>query len=457
MGPDYRQPTPNLPSHWQAEQLAPADSPPSIVAHSRQWWRLFGDAELDRLVALALVGNLDLKMALSRLEQSRAERNAAGAELFPTVAARTGGQRNDNPFPGFAPGIRFNLFEVGFDALWEVDVFGRQRRRLEAASATTNMAAEEQAQVAVMVTAELARCYVEYRSLQNQLRITRSTLDARRQTLKLTQRLSDEGVGTRHDVVRAEAQVESTEAQLPRLQAGLFATLRLMETLLGRQPGALAAELEAPAAVPVAAGGNILASPLDVVRNRPDLRIAEDRLAAATAMQGVAIAEMFPKISLSAFLGLRNTDLESLFKSVAFSYGTAANLLQPLLNFGRIQAGIDLAEARQQEAWLAYEKAVLEALRETETALGRYLQEEAARLALVREVADQQESLRLSKLRYQEGVASFLEVLDAQRALYISEIELARCEAQTATHLIALYKALGGSGPADPALTTGRS
>jgi outer membrane protein TolC len=195
-------------------------------------------------------------------------------------------------------------------------------------------------------------------------------------------------------------------------------------------------------------GQKILTSPAETIRNRPDIHIAERRLAAATAMQGAAIAELFPKISLSAFLGLRNTDIETLFKSAAFSYGTIANFIQPLLNFGRIRAGIDLAEARQQEAYFAYEKSVLEALRETETALTHYLQAETRRQTLARAVTDQKESLRLSQLRYQEGATSFLDVLDAQRALYAVESDLANAQAATAVYLIAVYKSLGGGANA---------
>jgi len=251
-------------------------------------------------------------------------------------------------------------------------------------------------------------------------------------------------------VVRARAQAENTEAQIPTLEAGLTAALRQLEVLAGRQPGTLAADLDEPGGVPAAPGREILASPADTIRHRPDLRVAERRLAAATALQGSAIAEFFPKISLSAFVGLRNTDLEGLFKSAAFSYGTAANLLQPLLNFGRIRAGVDLAQAKQQEAYYAYEKAVLEALRETETALARYLKEEIRRQTLARVVADQHESVRLSQLRYQEGVTSFLDVLDSQRALFVAEIELARSEASASTNLIAVYKSLGGGPDAMP-------
>jgi outer membrane protein TolC len=234
-------------------------------------------------------------------------------------------------------------------------------------------------------------------------------------------------------------------SQIPALEAHMIGSQRQLEVLVGQNPGSLAVDLNELGNVPQAPSDPLLSSPAATIRNRPDLRIAERHLAAATAMQGVAIAELFPKISLSAFLGLRNTDIESLFKSAAFSYGTAANLLQPLLNFGRIRAGIDLAEARQKEAYLAYEKAILEALQETETAMTRYLNEEIRRQMLTRSAEDLRESVRLSQLRYQEGVISFLDVLDAQRTLYAAEIELARSEAGASTDLIAVYKALGGS------------
>lgn len=448
VGPDYREPVPAVPRSWQAEKALDAELQPVDPKQLKTWWKSFGDAALDRIMERALASNLDLKIALARIERARAERRGTRAELFPTVGASAGAQRNDNPFPGFVPGIRYNLFELGFDALWEIDLFGRQRRRLEAASAEVDAAREQYADALVTLTADLARSYIEYRSLQNQLRITRSNLEAQMHTLKLTERLFNEGVGTRHDVVRARAQAETTEAEIPALEAELTAVLRQMELLIGQPPGALAAELSAPGGVPAVPGPAILASPAETLRHRPDLRIAERRLAAATAMQGAAIAELFPKVSLSAFLGLRNTDIESLFKSAAFSYSTGANLLQPLLNFGRIRAGIDLAEARQKEAYLAFEKAVLDALRETETALTRYLKEDVRRQTLARSVADQRESVRLSRLRYDVGVISFLDVLEAQRALYLAEIQLARSEASSSTRLIAVYKALGGGANA---------
>ncbi|WP_020485192.1 efflux transporter outer membrane subunit [Methylomonas sp. MK1] len=445
VGPDYHEPTADVPVSWQAEINNPAitTSDPKPL---QNWWLRFKDVPLNALMAKALAGNLDLKIALTRIDQARAERRGTQAELFPTVNIKAGAQRQENPLPALAPGLRYNMFELGFDALWEIDLFGRQQRRLEAALAELDGANAGYRQTLVTLSAELARGYVEYRSTQNQLRITTSNLHTQQATLSLTEKLFNEGVVARHEVVRARALTETTMAQIPALQAKLTGLLRQLELLIGAHPGTLALELSELGAVPQSAGIDLLTSPAATLRNRPDLQIAERKLAAATALQGAAVAELFPKISLSAFLGLRSTDLESLFKSAAFSYGTAANLLQPLLNFGRVRAGIDLADARQQEAFLTYEKTVLEALRETETVLSRYLNEEQRRQLLANSTLDSRESLRLSQLRYQEGVISFLDVLDSQRSLYAAEIELARSEADTSTHLIAVYKALGG-GP----------
>ena len=442
VGPDYQKVEPIVPKQWQAASAENLQISKTIDL--KTYWQSFGDAELNTLINKALKSNLDIKIALARVDQARSERRGVRAELFPTVNATGGVQRQNNPFPGLAQGIKYNMFEMGFDALWEVDLYGRQQRRLESAVAEQEATNELHRQALVTLTSELARTYINYRSLQNQLRITHSNLTSQQHTLRLTEQLFSEGVSARHDVVRAKAQAETTSAQIPALEANLIATLRQIDVLVGQQSGNLEAELNTNDKMPVIPSQVFLSSPIAAIQNRPDIHAAERRLAAATAMQGAAIAEQFPKISISAFFGLRNTDIESLFKSAAFSYGTAANFVQPLLDFGRIQAGIDLTKAKQKEAYLGYQKAILEALQETETTLTRYLKEEIRRQALARSITELQESVRLSELRYQEGVSTFLEVLDSQRALYAAQIELARSEAATATYLIACYKSLGG-------------
>jgi NodT family efflux transporter outer membrane factor (OMF) lipoprotein len=444
VGPDYTKPELHTIKKWQAETSTSIELKPVDSELLKIWWKSFNDPYLSRLIERGLSGNLDLKISLTRIDQARAQRQSARSELFPVVNVDTGAQRQENPLPGLARGIRFNLFELGFDALWEIDLFGRAQRHLEAAAADLEAASEGYLQSMVMLTSEVARSYIEYRSYQNQIQITQSNLNAQQHILALTEKLYEEGVGTRHEVVRARALTETTMAQIPALEAQIVVSLRQLEILLGVVPGSLQAELTAVSEIPRAPGKTILSTPAETIRNRPDIRIAERHLAAATALQGAAIAEWFPKISIAAFLGLRNTDIETLFKSAAFSYSTAGNLLQPLFNFGRIQAGIDLANARHQEAYFAYEKAILEALQETETALTRYLNEEKRRQMLAFSVTDLRESVRLSQLRFQEGVISFLDVLDAQRTLYAAEIDFSRSESAASMNLIAVYKAMGG-------------
>jgi NodT family efflux transporter outer membrane factor (OMF) lipoprotein len=451
VGPDYQAPAEKPVERWHAQSLTGNQLKPAADAALQNWWTGFNDPCLNQLMARARQNSPDLKIAYARIEQARAERRASRAELFPTIGGNTGAARFGNPAPGLIRDVSFNFFQMGFDALWEIDVFGRLRRKLEASTADSEAAAEDYRQAWVSLSAELARNYTEYRSLQNQLRITQANLSSQQNTLALTEHLFSEGVGTRYDVVRARALTESTAAGIPQLESLLTANQHQLEVLVGARAGALAAALSAARPVPVAASYHLLMSPAETLRRRPDIRAAERTLAAATALQGAAVAELFPKISVAAFLGVRNTDLENLFKSSAFSWSSGAGMLQPVFNFGRIRAGIDLADARQQEAYYRYEKAVLEALRETETSMTGYIKEDQRRQQLDRSLRDLREAARLATLRYQEGIASFLDVLDAERIQYLEELELARTEAQTSINLIALYKAMGGSGAIDVA------
>jgi outer membrane protein TolC len=226
VGPDYHAEQPALPTDWQA---IPAKTNAIDTEALQIWWKNFGDESLNKLMIKVLSENLDLKIALTRIDQARAERRGTRAELFPTVNATAGAQRQNNPLPGLASGIKYNLFEVGFDALWEIDLFGRQQRRLEAASADLEGANEQYRQALVTLTAEVARNYIDYRSQQRQLQITKSNLQSQQQTLSLTEKLFNEGVGTRHDIVRSRAQTEATEAQLPALEASLIVSQRQLE------------------------------------------------------------------------------------------------------------------------------------------------------------------------------------------------------------------------------------
>lgn len=449
VGPDYRAPDPVLPDRWSASRDPSNALRPIAVEHLKDWWKTFKDPRLDQLMERARQRNLDLRIAFARIGQARAERLASRANLLPRIGAAGVVSRFDNVIPrqpGSGSATAIDFFRTGFDALWEIDVFGRLHRKLEAATANTGGATEDYRQAWVILTAELARAYTDYRNLQNQLRITQANLASQEHTLKLTEQLYREGAGTRYDVARARAQTESTDARIPQLEQDLSAVQHQLELLIGEKPGALKVTLAEWGEVPDASARELLTTPADTLRLRPDVRSAERSLAAATATQGAAFAELFPKISIAAIAGFQNSDLENLFRSTAFSWASGSAIMQPIFNFGRIRAGIDLADARQQEAYLTYEKTVLEALRENETAMTQFLKEDQRRKKLADSVADLRESVRLADLRYREGISTFLDVLDAQRILYLEELELAQSRARTTTYLIALYKAMGGAG-----------
>lgn len=452
VGPDYQPPQAELPKRWKAADNPEYGLKPIKANRLDHWWHHFHDPVLNRLVEQAQIGNPDLRIAFSRIEQARAERRAQRAELFPRVTgvAVPANTHNLLPTPGQSAGLphssaSLNYFLAGFDALWEIDLFGRLRRKLEAATATTESAVEDQREAWLMVCSEMARLYTDYRQTQAQARLTRDMLANRRQSLTLTRQLHDAGLQTRDAVDRALAETENTEALLPSLDSHRLALQHRMETLAGQQPGGLEHVLEPAGDIPDSTERALLTTPAETLRNRPDLRSAERNLAAATAQQGAAFAELFPKISIAAFVGFHNSDLENLFRSAAFSWASGSAILQPIFNFGRIRAGIDLADARQQEALLNYEKTLLEALRETETALTEYLKSLQQRQFVTDSTAALRHALQMTRARHQQGLSTRLDVLAAERALQAEMLALTQSRAHVTTRLIALYKALGGT------------
>ncbi|MEY2697962.1 MAG: hypothetical protein RL333_2100 [Pseudomonadota bacterium] len=449
VGPDYVKPNANPPAQWHTEKEAGAQLKPIQESDLETWWRSLEDPILDDLERRGKGENLDLKVALTRIDQARAEKLANRASLFPQVGATAAGTYLDNVFPrqtSTGTQNQWGFLLTGLDAFWEIDLFGRLRRKLEASTALNESAAENYREAWVLLSSEIAKEYVTFRNVQSLLRITRSNIKSQSHTLELTERLFEEGVGTRFDTTREKSLLKATEAEIPRLEGLLSESQHKIELLLALQPGSLRGLLEKEGPVPVPKDRRILVKPADTLRLRPDIREAERNLAAATATQGAAFAELFPKISVAAFMGVQNSDLENLFRSTAFSWASGSAIMQPIFNFGRIRAGIDLADARQQEAYLRYEKAVLEALKETETALRLLLKEEERRQNLEVSVENLKESRRLAELRYREGVSNFLDVLDSERAIYTEEIKLAQCRAQTTMYLIAVFKAMGGAG-----------
>lgn len=459
VGPDYVKPEAPTPSRWVTEETHGDRLKPLQNLQLEHWWRSFGDPVLDALEQKAFEENLDLKSSLTRIDQTRAERSAHRASLFPQVGAVAAGVETSNLIPRqTASGTQsqWGVLATGLDAIWEIDVFGRLRRKLEASTAQNESALEEYREAWVILSAEIAREYVTYRNIETLIQISRDNEKAQKKTLHLTERLYAEGIGSRFDTTRETSLLRNTEAEIPRLEGLLSESQHKLEALVAQTPGSLKGLLNKAQPIPVPRDHAILVTPTEMLRLRPDIRAQERKLAAATATQGAAFAELFPKISVAAFMGVQNSDLENLFRSSAFSWASGSAIMQPIFNFGRIRAGIDLADARQKEAYYDYEQSVLEALKESETALKMLVKEEERRQQLEVSVQNLKEAHRLGELRYREGISTFLDVLETERALYVEEMNLEQSKAQTTLYLIAFFKAIGGAGsfkfeqPEDP-------
>lgn len=455
VGQDYQRPNTPAPTAWQAvadTPLMPAADPAALD----EWWTLFDDPLLNDLIEQAKPRSFDARMVLARIDAARAERRSLSAGQTPTLNGTIGANRRQNPFPGLGlpavDGITFSLYELGFDAQWEIDFFGRLKRRLEAADASIEATEEEHRWVLANLSADITRVYWELRSLQRQLLFANQSVRLQRDTLAITQRRSSAGVDTRQNSLRASAQVAAGAARIPDLNAARIIAQRQLELLLALSPGELDARLATPTSHSPKTTPKILLSPAAVIRHRPDIQRAERQLAAATALKSAAIADLYPRISLAAFFGIRNTAIGSLFSVMSKSWSGGGGLLTPLFDGGRLRAVVDVNDAKIQEALANYEKTVLAALHETEIALTRLLEEERRRAALSIAVADLGEAAHLAGRRYQEGVCANVEVLDAELKLTQAEFELAVSEGLITTNAVAVFKTLGGGAPASPHL-----
>lgn len=447
VGPDFRKPDPVLPDRW-SQARDPANALGSADEKALgTWWKSFNDPELDRLIAEAQGQNFDLRVAMTKIDQARSEQNANRAALFPRIGAVGDVARVSNLLPFNLPrGNNFNYFLTGFDAIWEIDLFGRLHRKLEAAKAQTAVSVEEVREAFVLLSAEIGRHYTNYRGLQQQALLLESNLNFLKEKSWLTEDRINHGLASKDEAEQIQSLVESTQSDLRSTESELTTTRHQLEELIGRKPNALMVRLASPGKIPKSNERRLLTEPADALRLRPDLRAAEFELESTTANLGAAIGELFPKISIAAFLGLRNSDLENLFRSSSFAWATAASMSQPIFNFGQIRAGINLAEARQQEAYLHYEKTVLEALHETEIALAEFLKEESRVNHLQKSVAHLESSRQMAEIRLKNGLETRQDLLTQEIDLNRERIRLIQSMTSQTIRLIAVFKALGGAG-----------
>ncbi len=457
VGPDYVAPKPAAPPGFAA--AVPSTRPSTVTAEAGpagQWWTTLRDPELDRLVSRAAAGNLTLARAGVRLADSRAALRIAGADALPKLTANPQFARlNSGQNVGLgnlagggdnakSSSINTNVWTAGLDATWEIDVFGGQRRRIEAAKADYQAGVEDRRDALVSLTAEVARDYLQLRGTQERLRLARDNLGLEQDTLGLTQSLRKAGFNSQLDVSRAQTQVAQTRAAIVPLTTTASQQEHAIATLLGLSPDDLTAELAAPAPVPVTPPLVSVGLPADLLRRRPDVRRAERQLAAANARIGVAIADFYPKFSFTGDFGLDATKFNPLFDQSSRFFIIDPSVTWRLFDFGRTAAEVDQEKARHQDLLLAYQDAVLTSLREVEDALVAYANEQDHRAALADAVASAQDSVAISTDQYKNGVIDFLQVLDAQRQLLSAQDDLAQSDQTIATDLVALYKALGG-------------
>jgi len=484
------------------QPASPTTRPTSEPCDIAMWWRKLNDPTLDSLISRAVESNLDLRIATARVREARAQRNSVAADLWPQIGlssnySYSGASLNTGRETSGGTGLGKqarntalnsavqsvmngqgidpaeiasstakqtlstainnkladdsqmshrgqNMFQAGFDASWEMDVFGGIRRGVEAADADIAATLEDRRAVIVSLVSEVALEYVQLRGYQRRLAIAFKNIEAQRGTVELTQERLRVGFANDLEVAQARTQLATTSSQVPVLQDAVRQTIYRLSVLLGSPPGALVPELEAAAAMPANPPDVPIGLPSDLLRRRPDVCSAERQLAAATARIGEAVADLFPKFSLTGSFGTQSRDIRYMLdrNSIGWSVGPAVSW--PIFQGGRIRANIEIQNARQEQALAAYEQIVLNAFNDVEAALSAYLNEQTRRQSLQQAVQASQQATDLSTQLYVRGMTAFLNVLDAQRSLYATEEALVLSDTAIITDLIALYKALGG-------------
>jgi multidrug efflux system outer membrane protein len=445
VGPDYNEPAPQLDPAFAGETLVEA----TAGTPEQQWWKVFGDPLLDDLMTQALSMNRSLAAAEARLREARAARREQNWSFVPapTVRASATSQRQSlGGTPGNVQVERdYDLYEAAFDASWELDIFGRVRRGNQAARATLGAAVASRDDVRLSVIAEVARNYFELRGAQQQLIVAERNAANQRRALELVQARLDAGRGTALDTARAEAQIESTLALVPPLEAVVARARHRIEVLVGQQPGKLAG-LANVAPIPALPPTFAMDDPASLVRRRPDLRVAERQLAATSALIGVATAELFPIITLNGSIGVQALDFNALGDSGNDFRRFGPSLSWSFLDVGRVRQRIKAAGARHEAAFANYEQTVLLALEDVENALSDYSRQRRRQEHLAAAARASVLAADLASQRFEGGVSDFLAALDANRTAFEAEDLLAQSQTATATALVALYKALGAGG-----------
>ena len=443
VGPNYVKPEVPVTEKFEGAALGTYSQEEGVV----RFWEQFGDDTLNTLVTDSLASNHDLRIALSRFYEARAIRGQSRFDLAPTITA-SGGYTEQRyaqvQSGGLIPSDKTEIYDAGFDAIWELDFFGRIRRNIEARNADLRAAAADLHDAQLIVIAEVARTYFELRGQQSQLDVARRNVTNQQSTLDLTNARLNAGRGTELDTSRAQAQLSATLGTIAPLEAAVSRSIHRLSVLTGREPTALTSTLNTARELPPLPNVIAVGNPADLLRRRPDIRASERTLAADTARIGIAVADLFPKVTFTGSVGYAAGSASNFGDS-----GTGTRLIAPGISWaafdiGRVRTQIAGARAHADGSLARYEQTVLRALEETEDALVTHAR---SRERLQHVAASAQASgtaARLARARYDGGISDFLTVLDTERTQLEAENRLAQSRTETATSLVAVYKALGG-------------
>lgn len=473
VGPDYHKPRNIAPHDWH-QSMPPAQSAVAETGMDARWWSIFHDPTLNALEAEVVRANLDLRAAAYRFAQSMAERRIASAAQFPhaqanasyarerastngvlgllgvmeqqgagTIASGTQGF-GPTALPGRVGNPSFNLPQYGMNASWEVDFWGHVRRQVEAATAAMHATEDMRRDVLVSLMAETAQDYIELRGVQARIAIVEHNIDIAKHSVDLTTQRYAQGAATRLDVADSTGQLHTFESHLPVLKSQEIHLLNALSFLVAREPGALTALLGAPAAIPPVPDSVPVGLPSELVDRRPDIRMAEERLHAATANIGVAVADFFPRVTLSGSLDVQALQFSGLGSWASRQYGFGPTATFPIFEGGRLTGQLRLRRAQQKEAAIMLQRTILKAWQEVDDAMADFSAAQGQRDRLAEAVAENQIAVDTAQAQYVQGASDFLNVLTMQNALLATQSELVQATTHVSTSVARLYRALGG-------------
>ncbi|MDF3150900.1 efflux transporter outer membrane subunit [Mesorhizobium sp. XAP10] len=440
VGPDYQTPILAMPANWSGQK----PTKPAQPARLSKWWQRLRDPELNTLVEEAVAGNLDVATAKAKIREARASYRQSAGTLLPSADGSGSASRNKSAETTSGSDATYSEYQAGFDASWELDLFGANRRGVEAARYGLNASQEELRSTLLTLVGDVASYYTQARGYQARIALARRSAASQRQTAELTRTMAQAGTATAADVAKAMGQAASTEAAVPTLEASYAQAVHRLAVLAGRPPASLNERLKRVAPIPAPRLPMPTGIPADLLLSRPDLRMAERQYAQYTAKIGQAEAARYPSVSLTGDISTAALKLGDLGKNSSIGWSFGPTLSVPLFNAGQLQAAVEVAKAQRDQYFIAYRSSVLTALEDVENALVLLSQERIRIGKLASSAKSYGEAASLEGTLYKAGETSLLDVLDAQRSLYSAEDSLLQSRVLLATNYIALNKALGG-------------